>query len=344
MRVSDNTSRNAVHDALGRTRSKIEDLQVKNATLKKINAPSDDPVGNAKIMDIRTQTTVNTQYEANAHTAKDRLSLTEGAVQELTDLLVRAKEIALNQASGPSATKDSRLGVAQEVSQLYKQVVSIANRRAGDYYLFGGFKTLNPPYTTDGQYLGDKGEIPLEIQKGVLVNMNVPGPQAFQVRKFRPDQSPSLLKQEDEQEIGGNFLAKKAAENASDGERAPAQDSPNSIQPNEVTDLFRVIESLRVGLYTNDTETIRGTIESLDDLIQNSITLRSKIGARVMGIDAAIASSDRTNVQNQATASALEDADYAEIWSNLAKEETVMRASLQAAQKLIQPTLLDFMR
>ncbi len=160
MRVSDNTSRNAVHDALGRTRSRIEDLQIKNATLKKLNCPSDDPAANAKIMDIRTQSSVNKQFEMNANTAKDRLQHTENAVQELTEILMRAKEITLNQSSGASATPESRAGVAQEVTQLYKQAVSIANRRIGDHYIFAGFKTLTPPMVLMGRTLGIRERCP----------------------------------------------------------------------------------------------------------------------------------------------------------------------------------------
>lgn len=341
MRVSDNTSRNAVHDALGRTRSRIEDLQVKNSTLKRLNAPSDDPAANAKIMDIRTQSTVNKQFEMNANTAKDRLQHTENAVQELTDILVRAKEIALNQASGASATPESRAGVAQEVTQLYKQVVSVANRRVGETYIFGGYKTLNQPYTIDGVYKGDDGEMPLEVQKGVLVASNVPGPKAFQAKRFLPEQLAEANLAEDKAESGQEnpeVSQTRGPASTKDGEAAGAP------QPAERVDLFRTLESLRIGLLTNDTHTIRGTIEAIDTLMENSISLRSKIGARIMGIDSAMGATERTNLQNAVVQSNLEDADYAELWSTLAKEESVLRASLSAAQKLIQPTLLDFMK
>ncbi len=342
MRVTDNTSRNAVNDAVGRTRAKIEDLQLKNATLKRINAPSDDPVGNSKVMDIRTQSTVNVQLQANANSAKDRLSHTENAVQEMTEMLMRVKEIVLNQSSGPSATEDSRYGVAQEVTQIYRQLVAVANRRVGEHFLFGGFKTLTPPYTSDGKYQGDMGEMPVEIQKGVMVTMNVPGPQVFQVKKYDPRVLQEMELAQDQAE-DRSPASLRLQNQADDKEKAPGELAAAKA-PRDVVDLFKTIESLRVGLLTNDTETIRGTIDAVDSLLQNSITTRSRLGARIMGIDSAMSSADRMNVQNAAISSSLEDADYAEIWASLAKEESVMRASLQAAQKLIQPTLLDFLR
>ncbi|MBI3544815.1 MAG: flagellar hook-associated protein 3, partial [Deltaproteobacteria bacterium] len=62
MRVSDNTSAAAVGDSLKRTRTKMEKLQIQNATQKKLLTPSDDPAANTKIMDIRTDATINSQF------------------------------------------------------------------------------------------------------------------------------------------------------------------------------------------------------------------------------------------------------------------------------------------
>jgi flagellar hook-associated protein 3 FlgL len=53
---------------------------------------------------------------------------------------------------------------------------------------------------------------------------------------------------------------------------------------------------------------------------------------------------ERHNVTNAQLSSALEDADLAQVVSDMAKEETVFRSSLASAHKLIQPTLLDFLK
>jgi flagellar hook-associated protein 3 FlgL len=112
----------------------------------------------------------------------------------------------------------------------------------------------------------------------------------------------------------------------------------------ETIDAFKELDALRVGLLTNDTVTIRDTMERMDAVINNLITTRAKVSSRVSAIDASIGATQRMDVENTELTSQLEDADYAELWSNMAKEETVLRASLQAAEKLIQPTLLQFLR
>lgn len=333
MRVSDNTSAGAVGEALKRTRGRMERLNIQNSVQKKLIAPSDDPAANAKIMDIRTQSTVNAQFEANGVLAKNRLSMADAALADMYEVFVRAKEIAIGQSSAASASPESRLGVAQEVSALYKQLISIANRRVGDHYLFGGFKTLTSPYAADGTYQGDNGEIPVEIQKDVFIAVNMPGPQVFEINRYAPgDQAraPAAVDKTDQSIYGNNAKIPTVEKQAA--------------TPIETVNAFHQLDALRVGLMTNDTVTIRDSMEGLDTIINNIITTRAKLSARVSGIDAAIGTTEKVNLQNAELASQLEDADYAELWSNLAKEESVLRASLSAAQKLIQPTLLEFLR
>lgn len=333
MRVSDNTSVGAVNEAVRRTRSRMEKLQIQNATQKKLISPSDDPAANTKIMDIRTQATINSQFESNAVLAKNRLDATDAALGEVYDLFVRAKEIAISQSSGASANADSRLSVAQEVSSLYKQLVSVANRRVGQHYIFGGFKTQESPYSPDGKYKGDDGEIPVEVQKDVFVAVNIPGPQVFEFKKYKPEDGHRAPAAVDKTDLSV----------AAQPGQAPKLEQVTA-KPIETINVFHELDALRVGLMTNDTATVRDSLDRLDEVIKNTITTRAKLSSRVSGLDAALQTTSKIDQQNAELATQLEDADYAELWSNMAKEETVLRSSMQAAQKLIQPTLLEFLR
>ncbi len=359
MRVSDNTSAGSVHEALKRTKGKLEKLQIQNATQKKMVSPSDDPSATTKLLDIRTQSTVNQQFENNALMAKTRLVMTDTALSELYDILVRAKEIAIGQSSAASASQDSRLGVAQEVAALYKQLIAVANRRVGQHYLFGGFKTLTPPFTPEGQYKGDNGLIQVEVQRGVMVSMNVPGSEVFDVKSYAPEDIARARENQEALTEKQSELQKPAGE--AGGDRSPASlldegktstagagptstTAPKFADPKEVINMFHEVDALRVGLLTNDTITIRDTMDRLDELIRGVITQRAKVSSRVAGIDNAVQITQRNDLQNAELATQLEDADYADLWSSLAKEETVLRSSLSAAQKLLQPTLLEYLK
>src|SRR4029077_3372579 len=103
MRVTDNSNYETVRESIRRSKERMENLQTQSATLKKLNTPSDDPVGASKVLEVRTEKVNNDQYGMNAKMAETFLSNSDHAMGELADIVVRAKEIALGQSSGASS-------------------------------------------------------------------------------------------------------------------------------------------------------------------------------------------------------------------------------------------------
>ena len=132
MRVTEGTNYDTIRDSISRSRGRMEGLQHQSATLKKLNTPSDDPVGAAKVLEVRTDKMNNDQFTMNSKLAETFLNNTDHALEELSELVVRAKEIAIGQSSGASANDETRMGVAEEVSQLYQHAVATGNRRIGE--------------------------------------------------------------------------------------------------------------------------------------------------------------------------------------------------------------------
>ncbi len=129
MRVTENMNYDVLRTNLSRSKDRMENLQSQAATMKKLNTPSDNPVGASKVLEVRTEKMNNEQYISNGKMAEAYLTNSEQALSEVSDIIVRAKEIAIGQASGASSNAETRLGVAEEVTQLYQQAVSAANRR-----------------------------------------------------------------------------------------------------------------------------------------------------------------------------------------------------------------------
>ncbi|OFZ70327.1 MAG: hypothetical protein A3K03_03930 [Bdellovibrionales bacterium RIFOXYD1_FULL_44_7] len=306
----------------------MEGLQHQSATLKKLNAPGDNPVGAAKVLEVRTDKVNNDQFLMNAKLAATFLENSDHAVGELSDIVARAKEIALGQSSGASSNQDTRLGIAEEVTQLFQQAVATGNRRVGDRYLFGGYKVNRPPVDQDGKYIGDDGQMMVEVTKDVFISMNVPGDEIFNT-------NPEGLKQGSS--MGGYEMATRGPA-AEDSETAA-----QTMQP-ENTNIFDELQNLRIGLLTGDLDGIRSCLERFDDMHAKLIAQRAKIGSRLRGLETTNNALERTNITNATLTSSIEDADMAQVVSELAKEETVFRSALQSAQKLVQPTLMDFLR
>src|SRR4051794_24331909 len=100
MRVTENSNFGVIRDTIERSKGKMEGLQTQSATLKKINTPSDDPVSAAKILEVRTEKAVADQFTNNAKMVETFLNNSDHALEELSEIVARAKEIAIGQSSG----------------------------------------------------------------------------------------------------------------------------------------------------------------------------------------------------------------------------------------------------
>ncbi len=344
MRVSDNTNFATVRDSIARTRSRLEDLQTQTATLKKLNKPSDDPVGAAKVLEVRTDKVNNEQFHSNAKLAEAFLNNTDHALEQFTDIIIRAKEIAINQSSNASSTPESRLGVSEEISQLYQQAVSTANRRIGDRYIFGGYKNTTPPVDSEGNYHGDMGEQMAEIGRELYIGTNLPGLHVFNTQPEASGDFKRLNQQQNQMMEPGKDKEQPAEINRTMASVASVENNDLGGADAQNVNLFQELKTLRVGLLTGDIDAIRGTLEHFDDLLGNMSANRAKIGSRIQGMQGNISALERHNITNAQLTSAIEDADMTQVVSDMAKEETVFKSSLASSKHLIQPTLLDFLR
>jgi flagellar hook-associated protein 3 FlgL len=312
----------------------MEGLQNQAATLKRLNAPSDNPVGAIKVLENRTDKINNDQFVTNAKIAETFLINTDTALDQLANLVVRAKEIALGQSSGASANDDTRMGIAEEVDHMYQQAIAIGNTRIGDRYLFGGYKTSTQPVNSEGLYQGDGGQIVVEIAKGVFLGTNVPGIDIFNTNAKNSNDYDRL-------EQNKADLKEKHPDYA---ERELASTGTQEGDKGENANVFNELSNLRIMLLTGDTEGIRETLNRFDDLHAKLISMRAKVGSRMKGLELTNQSIERHNITNASLSSSLEDADMAKVMTDMAREESVLKSSLSTSQKLIQPTLLDFLR
>jgi flagellar hook-associated protein 3 FlgL len=346
MRISDNQNYGTLRENISRSKERMDKLQSEASTMKKLNTPSDDPVGAAKVLEVRTEKMNNDQYQTNAKMAESFLTNSEQALTELSDLIVRAKEIAISQSSGASANSDTRLGVAEEVTQLYNQAVAAGNRRIGDRYLFGGYKTQTPPIDPSGRYRGDDGQTMVEIAKDVFLSMNVTGLEAFNTNPKNSADGRTGYTQYNHNNQQQMTTSGRAP--ASNGlEKGPkdsglAREDQNGKGEN--VNVFDELQNLRIALLTGDMDATRNTLERFDAIHAKIVAERSKIGSRINGLQQTSQSIERHNLANAQLTTQIEDADMAQVVSDLAREEQVFKSSLSSSQKLIQPTLLDFLK
>ncbi len=333
-RVSENSSVNSINYAVGKTKGKLEDLQLKGSTLKRVSKPSDDPVGNVELMAIRSQGVDATQYLRNLNFAQTQLSYTENVLEEMTDILVKAKELAIGQASS-IYSPEIRLGVSKEIHQMRQQMLGIANKRMGNRYLFSGQKVLTRPFDENGKYQGDQNKINIEINKDVFVPINLNGNEIFFSKDKKPVQKEQI-----------NLTPPGIEVNMDGLNRQPASIDPNAPASGEevAVSIFDELRGLENALLTDNPQIIQGLLEKLDTSIERVVTFRTEIGALTNTISNAESNIEKTKLLNEAHKSKIEDADVTELMSDMSKEQAVLKATYKASSNLMNTSLMDFLR
>jgi len=110
-------------------------------------------------------------------------------------------------------------------------------------------------------------------------------------------------------------------------------------------DVFQVLTDVENDLNTGNTanlSTVR--IGELDQAIDNILSLRSDVGAKTNRLELTKARLEDANLSLSGLLSKNEDINTAEVITQLKMQENTYRTALAAGARIIQPTLVDFLR
>jgi len=337
-RVSDKSGVDALNFALNKVKSKIQNLQLKGASLKNINKPSDDPLGSIKVLKITSRLADNNQYLKNADKAISRLYATEDALTQLSEILLKAKELAIGQSSDLYDAR-TRKNIAEEVRELKNNALSVANKRIGVRYIFGGFSSLKPPFTKDGEYLGDGNYMTLEVAKDYFVPINLPGSEVFITSEPISPGSRDPLKY---------FPELKNKEPTKEENKALKRDIASKYEaPKEFhkgSNILAQLDILTNALENNNAETVRGLLEKLDDSLSRIISMRTKVGSVARNIQHAVDTINIDKINDIDYRSKILDADVAELFSDISRQNNVMKTAYHSSKIALNQSLFDWLR
>lgn len=162
--------------------SSLADLQNRINSGKRINQPSDDPVGAARALELSHMTADVAQYQRNITSANARLGIEDQALSTSTDALNRVRTLVLQGITG-SQTDQTRGDIAAELTQIRQQLMGLANGKDGNGdYLFAGNQTGAQPFSMQGgavNYQGDNGQRMVAAGPGMQVATGDPGSAVF---------------------------------------------------------------------------------------------------------------------------------------------------------------------
>lgn len=312
MRITDVMMMNNMVSNIQLDQQQLAKLQQQASSGVRLGVPSDDPVAAEQVLRLKGLLQNTDQYSKNITSGNAWLSQSDSAMNEMSNVLIRVKELAVQMANG-SYDATNRSDAANEVKQLKSQLVQLGNSQVGGQYIFGGYVSNTPPFDTTlinnpsdplngspaGTYTGTDDAIQMEVGQGAYVPINC---------------------------SGGKLLR---------GGTPPGSSGVDTIG---------VMDKLITALSTNDMTGIQNSLTGIDDAQNQVLSARADIGARMNRVEAASTGLDNLKVAMNKSVSDKQDADMAQVLSQLTNQQTAYQAALATAGKASQLSLLDYLR
>ncbi len=152
-------------------------------TGSKINKPSDDPAGAAQMILMQDTGSQIDSYNQSIGSVNGQLSTADSTLNSVVTVLQRAIGLATEGANGTLSDTD-RQAIADELSGIQSELISLANTSYQGRYLFSGTAD-SLPFVADQAaqsgvtYKGNAGTNVVAIGTGYQIQVNVPGSQVF---------------------------------------------------------------------------------------------------------------------------------------------------------------------
>jgi flagellar hook-associated protein 3 FlgL len=155
--------------------ARLSATQRRIASGRAIAVPSDDPFAAARALELRSALDEYRQYQRNVQEARAWQAVVDGALGQISSLVLRAREL-LVQGASDAAGPTARAALAAEIDQIAAAVKQAANAQYAGRYVLAGTQTRTAPYDQASDlYLGDGGSLWREIGRGVRIDLSLPG-------------------------------------------------------------------------------------------------------------------------------------------------------------------------
>ena len=306
MKISTNALFDRATQQMGTVQTSLAKSQAQLAAGKQVITPSDAPTQAASIQRLKSILARQDSYSNTLSAVKTRLQDEESALQSVSNMVVRIKEIAIQAASGTVGAADRKvLGV--EMQGLRDQIFSMANTQdSSGNYLFAGSRVNKPAFSENGfgdvTYQGDQTRMRVSVGDQRTVQLNRSGSEAF-VTVVRTDPKGN--------QTGVGF--------------------------------FQSLDQLTEAVKTSDPLAMQRGIGEMDEL-QNGLTLSlAQVGTDMNVADAQTAVLEETHLSLKSTLSTIEDLDYAEAIGLMNKQMLSLEAAQSSFGKISKLNLFNYL-
>ena len=285
--------------------SKLTQTQAQLAQGKQVINASDAPDQAATIQRLKSILNRQDSYQSSLNTVKNRLQGEESTLQSVSDLLVRAKEVAV-QGANDTLNPGDRKGLATEMKALRDQMLSLANTKdSNDNFLFAGSRVKQQAFAENSSgvpvYRGDQTRMNVRVGEQRSIPINRTGTGAF-VSVNRTDTDGTA--------IGVGF--------------------------------FKVMDDLIAGLNNSKGADVSRGVGELDNLQLGVSLARAEVGTNLNVVDQQTAVIEDTTLNLKTTLSSIEDLDYASAITKMNQQMLSLEAAQSSFAKVSKLSLFNF--
>ena len=181
MRVTNSVIAGNVAFNTQRAIARFLELQKQMSSGRRINKPSDDPIGTIRDLDYRKELSKIQQYRGAIAQGQNWMGIYDNNLADINNMLSSARELAVAMAN-ETFDSDARLASASEVSSMLERIIGIANDELEGKSIFAGFRTNIKPMimsANGARYVGDTGNIQFQIGSSSRFDVNLIGSNVF---------------------------------------------------------------------------------------------------------------------------------------------------------------------
>src|SRR3954463_14006488 len=306
-RITNNMMSRSVLSDLNDIATKQAQTRREMSSGKAITKPSDDPYAAGRAISLRSELAGIKQHERNVEEAQGWMTVTSTALSQITDMAQTARQLVV-QGSPDPLPQESRNAIADQIDQLIAGMKQEANATYDGRYVLGGNRTnVRPDDSTT-----------TKTDPAVPVNDGYAGDTANQLREIGPNVTIAVNVHGDEV-LGG--------------------------APGSSGNMLGVLRDIATHLRAGDTQSLgNDDIKALDGQIDNVLAVHARVGAGMNRLETA--SARLAQIEESATSmlSNTEDADMAKVLTDYSTQQAVYQSALQAGARIVQTSLLDFLR
>ncbi|MEO1267185.1 MAG: flagellar hook-associated protein FlgL [Myxococcota bacterium] len=178
MRISDRQWYGQHVKRIQDNRQQVAKYQEQLATGRSINRPSDGPTDYSRLEHIRYRLTELDTLDRNADAARRKLQTAETTMDEMFNVLIRARESVVSGLNSTFNASD-REDIAQELQVMRDHFMQLSQVQVDDQYVFSGTASDTPPLDDTGAYQGAGTGTRVVIGEGAELELGIDGSRIF---------------------------------------------------------------------------------------------------------------------------------------------------------------------